>query len=120
VLQFGRAYTKDDLDSNLKTNQKVYELVASDYNKGEVKEYSELYMDIPVMPKTLPSNFFSIDWKDVQLAWKESLYQVAKLLSNQTLSGKNDPSDDEDDAINGVCLPMLATGITFESVTPIC
>jgi hypothetical protein len=51
VLQFGKALTKKHLESSLKTNQEVYELVASEYNKGEVKEYSELYFDIPVVPR---------------------------------------------------------------------
>jgi hypothetical protein len=39
VLQYGRALTKDHLESNLKTNQKIYELVAlllsnTKYRKG--------------------------------------------------------------------------------------
>jgi hypothetical protein len=94
VLQYGRALTKEHLESNLKPNQKIYELVALEYNKGEVKEYSEFYFDIPFLPKNLSSNFSPIMWKDVKFAWNESLYQVAKLLSNQTLSGKKDPSDE--------------------------
>jgi hypothetical protein len=42
VLQFGRALNKDELESRKKTNQKLYELVCTEYNKPSVKEYSEL------------------------------------------------------------------------------
>jgi hypothetical protein len=118
VLPFGKALKKNDLESNLETNQKVYELVASEYNKGEVKDYSELYFDIQVLPKNLPSNFSAIEWKDVKLAWNESLYQVAELLSNQTLSGKNEPSDDEDDVINGVLSSYVGCWYRFRELYP--
>jgi hypothetical protein len=39
VLQFGRALTKEGLDEGKKTNQKLYELVCSEYNKTSVDEY---------------------------------------------------------------------------------
>jgi hypothetical protein len=78
----------------------IVRLAASEYNKGEVKQYSELYSDIPVLPKNLPSYLSPIEVRHVKLAWNESLFQVVKLLNNLPLSGKSDQSDDEDDVFN--------------------
>jgi hypothetical protein len=88
VLQYGRALTKEHLESNLKPNQKIYELVALEYNKGEVKEYSEFYFDIPFFPKNLSSNFSPIMWKDVKFAWNESFVPSCKATQQPNIVGK--------------------------------
>jgi hypothetical protein len=51
VLQFGRTLNIDELESRKKTNQKLYELDCTEYNKPSVKEYSELHFPFDVLTK---------------------------------------------------------------------
>jgi hypothetical protein len=47
------------------------------------------------------------------------LYKVAQLLSNQTLSGKNDPSEDDNDVINAVWSSYVGYWYRFGEFTPV-
>jgi hypothetical protein len=77
-----RALTKEELDEGKKTNQKLYELVCSEYNKILVDEYWALHFPVKVLDKNLPSNFSPTEWNDVKIAWNESAYKVMKLINS--------------------------------------
>lgn len=96
VLNKGRALTKDELDRGLKTDQKLYEKIAEEYNKLSVDEYDDIQYSIKISEKNLPTKFTRVDWVDISKAWKDSMQNLDKAIQQQNVSGKNDSDENED------------------------
>jgi hypothetical protein len=99
VSERGKTLTREELDLGLKTDQRVYEKIAAEYNKTGVPAYDEVQYDCVTIvgAKNLPSNFEPIDWQDAKKATKECINHLEKARQNFETSGTHD-SDIEDAA----------------------
>jgi hypothetical protein len=69
LLQKGRPLTREELDLRLKQDQRLFELVATEFNKPGVDEYDAFqfpHFDQKVSPSLFPDNFSHIQWTDVK------------------------------------------------------
>jgi hypothetical protein len=97
VAERGKSLTREELDLGMKTDQKVYEKVAAEYNKIGVDAYDDIqYSFIQITgSRNMPYNFDSITWQDAKKATKECINNLEKARKNLEISGTHD-SDIED------------------------
>jgi hypothetical protein len=101
VLNRGQPRTKEDLDQRLTLDQTLYENIAREYNTSGLDQYDTLQfpqLQFTIMPSNLPDNFTEIHWTDVKKAWKDCVKEVERAISEKNMSGKNDPSDEDEEA----------------------
>jgi hypothetical protein len=100
VLKRGQPLTKEDLDQRLTVDQTLYENIAREYNTLGLDQYDTLQFpqfQFSLLPSNLPDNFTEIHWTDVKKAWKDCMKEVERAISEKTMSGKNDPSDEDEE-----------------------
>jgi len=97
----GACLTKEELDLGLKTDQKLYQKIADEYNKKDVPDYDKLqYSYLDVQGRNVPSNFDPITWNDVKTSFKTVVAELEKCRNNFETSGTND-SDVEEEIEHG-------------------
>jgi hypothetical protein len=71
-----------ELDVGLKTDQRTFEKVASEYNKNDVPFYDDIqYPEFTVTgTKNLPSNFEEIDWEIAKKVTKECVQFLEPMI----------------------------------------
>lgn len=100
VLGRGQCLSKDELDLGLKTDQKLYQRIAEEYNKTGIDEYDRIQCPISVAEKNWPSNFTAIHWTEASKIWKECVQKLENYVRQKERSGMNDSSGDEQDLGN--------------------
>jgi hypothetical protein len=99
VSNRGKSLTREELDLGLKTDQRIFEKVAVEYNRPGVPAYDLVqFPDFSVVgSKNEPSNFCPISWEEAKKATKECIHHLEKARKNFEISGCHD-SDLEDAA----------------------
>lgn len=100
VAKRGKCLDKDELTLGLKTDQKVYEIVAAEYNWIDTPEedpYGSIeYPYIVVDDCHQPSKFSTpVSWKEVQKVTKDCMKHLDKARANMELSGTHDSDIEE-------------------------
>jgi hypothetical protein len=99
VANRGKSLTREELDLGLKTDQRIFEKVAVEYNRPGVPAYDLVqFPDFSVVgSKNEPCNFDAIGWEEAKKATKECIHHLEKARKNFEISGCHD-SDLEDAA----------------------
>jgi hypothetical protein len=95
VLGRGKCLSKEELDLGLETDQKLYQLIADEYNKTGVDEYDQLQCPIIIAAKNAPSVYSTIHWSMVRKIWKDCIQKLEQYVRKKNLSGNNDSSGDD-------------------------
>jgi hypothetical protein len=76
--------TRAELDVGLKTDQRTFDKVASEYNKKDVPFYDDIqYPEFTVTAtKNIPSNFEEIDW---EITKKDLIYVISMILNHLSM-----------------------------------
>jgi hypothetical protein len=99
VSNRGKTLQRPDLDIGLKTDQRVYEKVAAEYNKKGIPTYDDIQFPNFTITgaNNLPSEFQPIDWEEAKKVTKDCIHKLEKARKNFEVSGCHD-SDLEDAA----------------------
>ena len=72
LSSLGESIERPELDRDIKTDQQFHELVAGEYNKGDVDEYNQNAFPYLVKGRSLPpSHFQPIDWSKSKQSFKD-------------------------------------------------
>jgi hypothetical protein len=99
VLQRGQSLSRADLDLHLKSDQKLFEKVAGEYNTHDVDEYDALqfpHFQQKISPHNFPDIFSPLEWTDVKKSFNQCVRELDRAINDMNVSGRNDPSDDEE------------------------
>jgi hypothetical protein len=96
VLTRGQSCSRAELDLGFKSDQKLYERIAVEYNKKGVDGYDRVQCQLDLAPNNLPQNFTEIEWRSVSKIWKECVYKVEQAVAWKNRSGNSDSDDDEE------------------------
>jgi hypothetical protein len=105
VLNRRQPLTKKDLDKRLTLDQTFHENIAREYNTSGLHQYDALQFpqfQFTILPTNLPDNFTEIHWTDVKKVWRECVKEVERAISEKNMSGKNDPSDEDEEALERI------------------